>query len=125
MNKLVNSGLALAILVTSLPSLAQEQSTARPELLLREIVQGMPKGEKQEMRVLTASFRPGDKTVFHTHRFPGNCVHLGGCIHIGDGGPRTNHSESWPGAGGATERENDGLQPKQHRAAARSDLLRE
>jgi quercetin dioxygenase-like cupin family protein len=30
----------------------------------------MPKGERQEVRVLTASVKPGDKTVFHTHRFP-------------------------------------------------------
>jgi quercetin dioxygenase-like cupin family protein len=30
----------------------------------------MPKGEKQEIRVLTATLEPGDKTVFHTHRFP-------------------------------------------------------
>jgi quercetin dioxygenase-like cupin family protein len=30
----------------------------------------MPKGEKQEVRVLTASFQPGDQTMFHTHRFP-------------------------------------------------------
>src|SRR5947199_1368856 len=30
----------------------------------------MPKGEKQEVRVLTASFKPRDKTMFHTHRFP-------------------------------------------------------
>jgi len=30
----------------------------------------MPKGERQEVRVLTASIKPGDKTAFHTHRFP-------------------------------------------------------
>ena len=30
----------------------------------------MPKGERQEVRVLTASFQPRDKTMFHTHRFP-------------------------------------------------------
>ena len=30
----------------------------------------MPKGEKQEIRVLTASIDPGDRTVFHTHPFP-------------------------------------------------------
>ena len=30
----------------------------------------MPRGDKQEVRVLTAGFKPGDKTVFHTHRFP-------------------------------------------------------
>ncbi len=62
--------LALVALVISLPSMAQEQSTAKPQLLLREIVQGMPKGERQEVQVLTATLRPGDKTPFHTHRFP-------------------------------------------------------
>jgi quercetin dioxygenase-like cupin family protein len=35
-----------------------------------EIVQGMPKGERQELRVLVATVNPGDKTPFHTHRFP-------------------------------------------------------
>jgi quercetin dioxygenase-like cupin family protein len=30
----------------------------------------MPRGDTQEVRVLTAGFKPGDKTVFHTHRFP-------------------------------------------------------
>jgi len=49
---------------------AQEQGVVKPQLLLSEIVQGMPKGEKQEVRVLTANFQPHDKTLFHTHRFP-------------------------------------------------------
>lgn len=70
MNKLVSFSLALAALVISLPSMAQEQGTARPQLLLREIVQGLPTGERQEVRVLTATLKPGDKTPFHTHRFP-------------------------------------------------------
>ena len=39
-------------------------------MVLRETVTGMPRGERQEVQVLTASFRPGDRTVFHTHRFP-------------------------------------------------------
>jgi len=39
-------------------------------MILKEVVSGMPKGERQEVRVLTASFKPGDKTVIHTHRFP-------------------------------------------------------
>ena len=44
---------------------------ARPEPpALREVVTGMPRGERQEVRVLTATIKPGDKTVFHTHRFP-------------------------------------------------------
>ena len=28
----------------------------------------MPRRENQAVRVLTARFKPGDKTVFHTHR---------------------------------------------------------
>ena len=49
---------------------AQEAGLARPDMLLREVVTGMPRGERQEVQVLTASFRPGDRTVFHTHRHP-------------------------------------------------------
>jgi quercetin dioxygenase-like cupin family protein len=61
----------LVALVSSPTSMAQEQSAAKPPPpLLREIVQGMPKGERQEVRVLTATLKPGEKTPFHTHRFP-------------------------------------------------------
>ncbi len=70
MRKSISFSLALVALVISVPSMAQGQGTARPQLLLREIAQGMPKGERQEVRVLTASVKPGDKTLFHTHRFP-------------------------------------------------------
>jgi quercetin dioxygenase-like cupin family protein len=63
--------LALVALVISFPSSAQEQSTAKPPpAILREIVQGMPTGERQEVRVLEATVKPGDKTPFHSHRFP-------------------------------------------------------
>jgi quercetin dioxygenase-like cupin family protein len=34
------------------------------------MVETMPTGPKQEIRVLTATFEPGDRTVTHTHRFP-------------------------------------------------------
>jgi len=30
----------------------------------------MPTGADQEVRVFTAVFKPGDRTVFHTHRAP-------------------------------------------------------
>ncbi len=42
----------------------------RPTLVLQETVQQMPRGEQQEVRVLTAAFPPSGQTVFHTHRFP-------------------------------------------------------
>ena len=70
MNKWKYFSLAFAVLLGSSIAIAQERGVIKPQLLLNEIVQGMPKGEKQEVRVLTASFQRGDKTMFHTHRFP-------------------------------------------------------
>ena len=43
---------------------------AKPDLVVKEIVAGMPKGDKQEIAILTATIEPGQKTPFHTHRFP-------------------------------------------------------
>jgi quercetin dioxygenase-like cupin family protein len=70
MNKWKGFCLVFAVLLVSLIAMAQEQGVIKPQLLLREIVQGMPKGERQEVRLLTASFQPRDRTLFHTHRFP-------------------------------------------------------
>jgi quercetin dioxygenase-like cupin family protein len=62
---------AMSVAATSGSSVGQERGMVRPDPpALREVVTGMPKGDKQEVRVLTATFKPGDKTVFHTHRFP-------------------------------------------------------
>ena len=61
---------ALAAMFASTSAALRADGIAKPDLLLRELVDGMPKGEKQEVRVLTATLKPGDKTVFHTHRFP-------------------------------------------------------
>jgi quercetin dioxygenase-like cupin family protein len=66
---IISAGFAALIIGSA--SMAQEQSVAKPQPpVLREIVQGMPKGERQEVRVLTATLKPGEKTPFHTHRFP-------------------------------------------------------
>jgi quercetin dioxygenase-like cupin family protein len=54
-----------AVLIIGLAS-----ASAQEKAKLNELVSGMPKGEKQEVRVLTATLEPGDKTAFHTHRFP-------------------------------------------------------
>ncbi|UPY36564.1 cupin domain-containing protein [Sediminicoccus sp. KRV36] len=64
----------LPLLLSALPALAQPLPSspmpARPELLLREAVSGMPRGASQEIQVLTATIAPGQSTVFHTHAFP-------------------------------------------------------
>ena len=70
MNKWMSFSLAFAVLLISLIATAQERGVVKPQLLLSEIVQGMPKGDRQEVRVLRAIFQPGEKTMFHTHRFP-------------------------------------------------------
>jgi quercetin dioxygenase-like cupin family protein len=70
MTKLRTLYIAFSILLLSLVAMAKEGDVIKPQLLMREIVQGMPKGDKQEVRVLTVNFKPGDRTLFHTHRFP-------------------------------------------------------
>ena len=51
-------------------AVCQEQGVAKPQPLLEEIVHGMPNSDAQKIRVMTADFKPGDRTVFHTHPFP-------------------------------------------------------
>lgn len=78
--------LAFTLMLVNLMATAQEPGVIKPQLLLREIVQGMPKGEKQEVRVLMASFRPRDRTLFHTHRFPVTVYVLEGAFTLEMGG---------------------------------------
>ncbi len=70
MNKCRSFCIAFVVLLVSFTAMAQETGVVKPRLLLNEIVQGMPKGDTQEVRVLTASFQPRNRTMFHTHRFP-------------------------------------------------------
>jgi quercetin dioxygenase-like cupin family protein len=69
-NRFVIAAAALAGALLAGPALAQQPGMAAPKLVLSETVKGMPTAAMQQVRVLTASFRPGDKTVFHTHRSP-------------------------------------------------------
>ncbi len=68
MKTVVRSSIALALALICRPGLAQEP--AKPDVVLREVVQGMPTGDRQEIQVLTAAIAPGQSTVFHTHSFP-------------------------------------------------------
>jgi quercetin dioxygenase-like cupin family protein len=70
MNTRRSLSLAFTILPISLIAIAQQRGVIKPQLVMSQIAEGMPTGEKQEVRVLTATFKPGDKTLFHTHRFP-------------------------------------------------------
>jgi quercetin dioxygenase-like cupin family protein len=70
MKRLGILSLVAGSLLVAFSATAQEAGVARPNLLLKQAVEGMPKGDKQEISILTATLKPGDKTVFHTHRFP-------------------------------------------------------
>ena len=62
------AGLICAGLLGAPSSKAAEP--AKPAVLLKQSVEGMPRGDQQEIQVLTAVFGPGQSTVYHTHRFP-------------------------------------------------------
>ena len=49
---------------------ADDMPLAKPEVVLDQTVAAMPKGDTQQVRVLTATIAPGQKTPFHTHRYP-------------------------------------------------------
>jgi len=64
-------GLQVVLVLSASQGLcAQEAGVAKPQLVLQELVRGMPQGAEQEIRIMKADFKPGDRTVFHTHRFP-------------------------------------------------------
>jgi len=74
-NHLVPGLALLAGLCVGDPALAQQHGAAapniaKPNMVLQQVVDGLPKDDKQTVRVMTAIFKPGDKTVYHTHRFP-------------------------------------------------------
>jgi quercetin dioxygenase-like cupin family protein len=70
MRSFLSAGGILMMAILSGSALAQQPGSAKPNMVLQQIVEGMPKDNKQTVRVMTATFNPGDKTVYHTHRFP-------------------------------------------------------
>ena len=71
----------------------------------------MPRRENQAVRVLTARFKPGDKTVFHTHRSPVPHI-LEGVFTLELEGRAPVVVKAGASFRGAAEREDDRLQPK-------------
>lgn len=61
---------AAVLAVLSSQAWAQSGGIAKPDMVLQQVIEGLPKDDKQTIRVMTASFKPGDRTVHHTHRFP-------------------------------------------------------
>lgn len=63
-----------ALLVASLSlgpgARAHDAALTKPSLLQRQLVDTMPRDASQEIRVMSATFQPGSRTVKHSHRFP-------------------------------------------------------
>ncbi len=70
MRRFLCAEMAMAAVLFGVPVLAQEQGIAKPNLVMKQAVEGLPKHDKPEVSVITATLKPGDKTPFHTHRFP-------------------------------------------------------
>lgn len=49
---------------------AKDQGMAKLTPLHREVLDTLPQGNRQEVRVLHAVLQPGDVTPHHSHRFP-------------------------------------------------------
>lgn len=58
------------VIVVGVIAVAQGPGLVKPRIAMREVIQGMPKGNTQEVRVLNVNFEPRDRTPFHTHHFP-------------------------------------------------------
>lgn len=50
--------------------IAKAEESPPPTVILKQIVEAMPKGDKQEVQVLVGTIPPGQNTVFHSHPFP-------------------------------------------------------
>ena len=51
-------------------ALAKGPGPVKPHLVFKQIVDGLPADGSNEVRVFTATFKPGEKTPHHTHGFP-------------------------------------------------------
>lgn len=70
MRALLAMGVGLAGSLACSLGNAGETISARPSVILQKVVEGMPQGDRQEIRMLVGVIGPGQKTPFHTHLYP-------------------------------------------------------
>jgi quercetin dioxygenase-like cupin family protein len=63
-------GKAIEGLAVGVTTSAQVSGAAKLRVLHRGVADTLPRSERQEIRVLHARLEPGDRTPFHSHRFP-------------------------------------------------------
>jgi len=99
------------ILFIGLPSMVQAQGTASPEMILKEVVSGMPKGERQNAGS-DGKLQAGRQDRVPYASIRGNGVYLGRCIHVRARGACASRREGGPSIRGTAKRKDDGLQPQ-------------
>ena len=80
MNKLTSTMLILGLVLASSTVFADQLGSAKPEVIAKSDLTGMPTTTQQEVRVLTATLKPGQRSVFHTHRSPVTSYVLEGAL---------------------------------------------
>ena len=108
MSKSTFASIVLVVLFASSTTMAQDKHIIKPQTVISEIVEGMPKGDKQQVRVLTATFQPRDQTMFHTP-FSRDRLRVGRCVYSGEGGPTTRYCKNGRGHADAAEHKDDGI----------------
>ena len=88
---------------------AAAPNIAKPNMVLQQVVEGLPTDDKQTVRVMTATFKPGDKTVYHTHRFPVTVYVLEGAFTLELEGPPAAHGQGRRSDGRTAEGADDRL----------------
>lgn len=80
MNKTTSTFLIIGLIVTSSAAYPGQHGSAKPEMIAKSDLAGMPTAARQEIRVLTATLEPGQRSVFHTHRSPVTTFVLDGAL---------------------------------------------
>ncbi len=70
MRKFASACSLSAAFVTAFATLSLAQAPNKPVQIFETVVSGMPSAAEQQVRVLTATMQPGEKSVRHTHAFP-------------------------------------------------------
>jgi quercetin dioxygenase-like cupin family protein len=70
MHKTMEVSSAISGLTVGITTSAQETGAAKLKVLHRQATAALPTARDQEIRVLLATLEPGDRTPYHSHRFP-------------------------------------------------------
>ncbi|UVC12632.1 cupin domain-containing protein (plasmid) [Rhizobium sp. TH2] len=78
MHQTLDVAQSIAGLTVGITTSAADQGIAKLNVIHRQSTDALPIGRPQEIRVIKATLEPGDRTPYHSHRFPVTVYMLGG-----------------------------------------------